>query len=742
MRRFFASAIAVATLAAGGCAPAAKDPTSAENPLLGLQINDNLQPPQTPKRPQLIKQHDQQRIDNYAWLRDDNWQQVLRDPTVLQQDIRTHLEAETTYYEAATDHLQPLREALVREMRGRIKEDASTVPMRDGPFEYYTRFREGGQYPIYARRAEPGAAEQILFDGDAESGDAEFFDIGAVEVSPDHSLLAYSTDRTGSEYYDIRIRRIAGGEEFAATITSTRGAMVWAADSKSFFYIEADDAQRPKRVKHHRLGTDPKADRLVYEEPDDGMFLGIGETTSRAFLNIAVGNSVTAENYVIPLAAPLSAPRLIAPRLQGQLYDIDHRGEHFYIRTNAGGAVDFKVMRAPVDKPQRRHWQEWIEHIPGRYISAFIPFKDYHVRAERQQALPRIVIGNFTGSDRGNEHTIAFDEQAYALSLKGWAEFDTEQVRFSYESPSQPEQTFDYNMKTRQRLLRKTQEVPSGHNPDLYSVEVVTAKARDGAEIPVTVLRLKTTDLDGSAPLLLYGYGSYGAYIPDNFSTSILSLVDRGVIYALAHIRGGSAKGRQWYLDGKLDKKINSFTDFNDSALALIERGYTARGRIVSYGGSAGGLLVGAAANLDPGLYAGVLAAVPFVDVLNTISDASLPLTPPEWEEWGNPITNAEHYGWIAGYSPYDNIARGAGYPAILATGGLTDYRVTYWEPAKWIARLREEAAGGPFLLRMNMGAGHGGSAARFERMEERAHLYAFALDLMGREQTEPVSHR
>ncbi|MEM9421455.1 MAG: prolyl oligopeptidase family serine peptidase, partial [Pseudomonadota bacterium] len=336
---------------------------------------------------------------------------------------------------------------------------------------------------------------------------------------------------------------------------------------------------------------------------------------------------------------------------------------------------------------------------------------------------------------------ISFDDAAYSLGLDGWGEFDTEMVRFSFESPAQPEQTFDYNMRTKERVLRKTQAVPSGHNSDLYAVDMITAKGRDGADIPVTVLRLKETPLDGSAPLLLYGYGAYGIYIPDNFSTSVLSMVDRGVIFATAHIRGGSAKGRQWYLDGKLAKKNNTFTDFNDSAHALIEKGYTSKGQIVSYGGSAGGLLVGAAANLEPDLFAGVLAAVPFVDVITTISDDTLPLTPPEWDEWGNPITSEEQYNWIASYSPYDNIKAGVAYPPILATGGLTDYRVTYWEPAKWVARLREETTGGPHLLRMNMTAGHGGSAARFERLEERAHLYAFALEVVGKMDAKPIGH-
>ncbi|WOI53139.1 S9 family peptidase [Parvularcula sp. LCG005] len=731
MRRLFLTFSALTLM--GACASM----TNTKDQPLMVKRQADLVAPIAEKRPLEIIQHGISRTDNFAWLRDDNWQEVLRDPSVLKADIREYLEAEVAYYEASTEHLDGLRKTLFEEMRGRIKEDETSVPMRDGPYEYYVRYREGGNYPIYARRTEEGAEEQVLFDGDKESEGSEFFNISDVDASPDHELIAYSLDRVGSEYFDIRIRNVATGEEFAETLTSTDGGVVWAADSKSFFYIERDDNQRPKRVWHHVLGTESSTDRLVYEEADDAMFLGLGQTSSEKYLIVGIGNGVTSEAYVVPLDKPEAEPRLIAPRVKDELYDVDHRGDYFYIHTNADDAVDFKIVRAPVDNPGRENWEDWLPHQSGRYISGLVTFKDYLVRMERENAVPRIVISDYDGV----AHPIDVDQAAYALGLDGWGEFDTEWVRYTYESPSQPEQTFDYNMKTKERVLRKTQEVPSGHNPDLYQVDMIMAKARDGEEIPVMVLRLKSVPLDGTAPLLLYGYGSYGAYIPDSFSTSILSMVDRGVVYATAHIRGGSAKGRQWYLDGKLAKKNNSFTDFNDSAHALIDLGYTSKGNIVSYGGSAGGLLVGASVNLEPDLFAGVMGAVPFIDVINTISDDTLPLTPPEWDQWGNPITSAEEYGWIASYSPYDNIKPGVAYPPILATGGLADYRVTYWEPAKWIARLRDETTGGPFLLRMNMSAGHGGSAARFERLDERAHLYGFALDVMNKIDAEPVAH-
>ena len=696
-------------------------------------------PPAARKRPVTITQHGAERTDEYAWLRDERWQEVLRDPSVLDPDIRQHLEAEVAYYEAQVAHLEDLRKTLFEEMRGRIEEDESSVPMPDGPYLYAVRYREGGQYPVYYRTGLDGRDEEVLFDGDAEGEGADFFDVGGVDASNDHRLLAYGVDRVGSEYYDLRVRDVATGEELEEAIPSTDGGVVWSADDTGFFYVERDDNQRPKRVRYHVLRTDPAEDRLVYEEADDGFFLGIDETTSRKFLVIGVGNSNSSEARVVPLDAPQTAPLLIAERRPDELYDLDHREGTFYIHTNADGAVDFKVVTAPEDAPGRERWADWLPHEPGTYVTGVETYKDWIVRTERKAGRPRIVVS----TPEREEHEIAFGQDAYALSLGGWGEYETDLIRFGYESPSQPEQVFDYDMRTRERALRKTQEVPSGHDAGLYAVDALTAVAPDGAEVPVTVLRLKDAPLDGSAPLMLYGYGSYGAYIPDDFSTGVLSLVDRGMPFALAHVRGGSTKGRQWYLDGKLDKKANTFTDFGAAAHMLIEEGYTSKGRIVSYGGSAGGLLVGAALNLEPGLYGAVLGAVPFVDVVSTISDASLPLTPPEWDEWGNPVEDEAAYRTIAAYSPYDNVAEGAAYPPVLATGGLTDYRVTYWEPAKWVARLRDRAAegSGPFLLRMNMTAGHGGSAARFERMEERAHLYAFALDRMGLADAEPVRH-
>lgn len=695
-------------------------------------------PPSAERRPHEITQHGRTRVDPYHWLRDDNWQAVLKDPSVLREEVRAHLEAENDYHDAMMADVAGLRDRLFEEMRGRIKEDDSSVPSRHGPWEYYVRFREGGEYPVFARRPVDGDKETILFDGEAEAEGHDFFNVASVEHSPDHARIAYAVDTVGSEYFTLRVRDIESGEGFPEAIEDTGGEVVWAADSESFFYIERDDNQRPKRVKHHVLSEDPAEDRTVYEEADDGLFVSIGETQSGDYILIESGNHDSSQSWYLPADEPTAEPVLIAPRREGELYDVDHRGEHFYILTNADGAIDFKLVRAPVDAPGRDNWQDWLAHEPGRYISDFVTYRDYLVRMERRDARPYIVVSDYDG----DSYDIPMEAEAYSLSLRGGYEFDTDTTRFVFATPAQPAQTFDYDMESRERTLRKTQEVPSGHDPDLYTVERIDAPTEDGEHVPVTILRLKSTPLDGSVPLLLYGYGSYGSFISDGFSVTDLPLVDRGVIYAVAKVRGGTARGRQWYLDGKLEKKENSFTDFLAAGQALVEERYTAPGQIVIDGRSAGGLLVGATVNLDPEFFGGVIAGVPFVDVLNTISDPSLPLTPPEWPEWGNPIESEQAWETIASYSPYDNIRDDAAYPPIMATAGLADYRVTYWEPAKWIARLRHEARGGPFLMKTNMEAGHGGSAARFESLKEQADLYTFALKVLDRADAEPVSHQ
>ena len=697
------------------------------------------EPPRATKRPVTLEHHGESRDDPYHWMRDENWQEVLQDPSLLNDEIRAHLDAENAYYENSTAELAPLRAQLFSEMRGRIKEDDSSVPELDGDYAYGVRFVEGGQYPIYYRTSRQGDEEIVLLDGDKEGAGEAFFDIGGVNHSPDHELIAYGIDRLGSEYYDIRIREIQSGKEYSETIPKTDGSAVWDAQSRSFYYVERDDHQRPKRVKRHYVGEPSDQDELIYEEEDDGFFLSVGKSQSGDFIIITSSNGSSSEEQFLRSDAPEGAsPELIAPRREDELYFTDHAGEHFYISTNTDGAVDFKIVKTSINAPGRENWQDWLSHKPGHFMSSFVPYRDFLVRLMRIDALPHVIISDY---ERKEETTIDFQEAAYALGLEPGLEAAPDHIRFSYASPSTPTQTFDYKVANAERILRKTQVIPSGHNADLYAVERLNIPASDGAEIPVTILRLKSVPIDGSAPLLLYGYGAYGITIPASFSSSILPVVDRGVVYAIAHIRGGAARGRQWYLDGKLDKKPNSFTDFATVAAALQAKGYGKTGQTVIYGGSAGGLLVGATLNLRPALFGGAIGAVPFVDVLNTICDASLPLTPPEWVEWGDPITDKSAFETIKSYSPYDNIRPNPEYPPVLATGGLTDYRVTYWEPAKWVARLRDENDGGPFFLKMNMEAGHGGSAARFERLKEKAHDYAFALALFDIVDAQPVSH-
>lgn len=692
----------------------------------------SLNPPVIEARPVTIEQHGQTRVDNFAWLRDDNWQQVMRDPSVLREDIRAMLEAENAHHAEVMAPLAALEERLFQEMRGRIKEDDSSVPMRDGEWFYYSRFREGGQYPIFARRpaddnGEISGEEVILFDGDAEAEDFEYFRLGAFEHSPDQRLVAWAVDTNGSEYYSIRIRDLASGEDIATLTEEGYGSLVWANDSRTVYWVWRDDSARPKRV--YRQAIDSGEPELVYEEADDGFFINVGRTEGDSWIVVGSGDHVTSEVRLFDANDPTATALLVSEREHGVQYSLTETGQGMFIRTNANEAVDFKIMRAPVDDPRRENWETFLDHRPGVYITGLIGFERWLVRTERANALPRIIVRQV---DSGEEYAIDFEEEAFALSASGSYEFDTNQLRFTYESPSTPRQTWDFEMATRERVLRKEQEIPSGHDPADYIVRRLNIVARDGAEVPVTLLYRAEQVPDGSAPLMLYGYGAYGIPSSAGFSIGNLSLVDRGMIYAIAHVRGGTDKGYGWYLDGKLDRKTNTFNDFVDVGRALIEQGYTSEGRIVAFGGSAGGLLVGAAMNQAPELFAGVIGAVPFVDVLTTISDPTLPLTPPEWNEWGNPITDPEAFAYILSYSPVDQVTA-QDYPHLLATAGLTDPRVTYWEPAKWVAQVRTlRTDNGLTLLRTNMGAGHGGASGRFDSLRERAQDFSFALLVTG----------
>lgn len=663
--------------------------------------------------------------DDYGWLRAPNWQEVLKKPKALPADIRAVLERENQFADGVLQPTQTLQKTLIREMRARIKEDDSDVPEKDGAFEYYDRYREGGEHELVCRRKWPDGAEEVMLDGDELAKGKSFFEIGGSEISPDHRLLVWSVDDRGSEYYTIRVRDLTTGTDLQDLIEETEGDAVWSADGRSFYYVRLDDNHRPSRVYRHRLGEDQSQDELIFEETDPGWFMSVGMTRSRRFAVIHITDHDSAEAHLLDLNDPQAKPRLIAARERGIRYDVEHHGETLFIRTNADHCEDFKLVEAPLDAPQRANWRDLVAYRPGLMITRFAVFEDYLVRLERENGLPRIVIREMAS---GAEHPISFDEEAYSLGLFGGREFKTSTLRFSYSSMTTPEEIYDYDMASRQRILRKRQEIPSGHDVSRYVTRRIFATSHDGAQVPITLLYTKGARLDGTEPLFLTGYGSYGSAYPASFSSRRLSLVDRGFVYALAHVRGGTDKGWAWYTSGKLDKKPNTFRDFISVAQHLIDQRFTAQGMIIASGGSVGGMLMGAIANMAPDLFAGIIADVPFVDVMNTILDAGLPLTPPEWLEWGNPITDPEAFKVMLSYSPYDNV-RAQAYPPILALAGLTDPRVTYWEPAKWVARLRATmTGGGPILLKTNMDAGHGGASGRFDSLKDTALEFAFAI--------------
>jgi oligopeptidase B len=685
-------------------------------------------PPRAIRRALASTYHGITRIDDYAWLRASNWQTVMRDPSVLDPEIRAYLDAENAYTAAVMGDTEALQQRLFAEMKGRIKEDDASVPAPDGPFSYYTRVVTGGQHPLFCRKPRDGGEERLLVDGNALAGGHAYFRIPNVAHSPDHELIAYAVDTKGSEFYAVNVIDATSGALVDARIVDNNGSFEWAADSRTLLYVWLDDEHRPRRVLRRDIGADA-ADTLLHEQSDPGFFLGLGATQSRRFLLLSVHDHETTEISLIDAEDPSKPPRLVSPREPEHDYSVEHHGDRLIILTNSGGAEDYRIVEAPVDSPGLEHWREIEPHRPGRLILDVVAFKNHLVRLEREDGLPRIVVRRFAD---GAEHDIAFAEEAYALGMSSGYEYDTETLRFTYSSMTTPAQVFDYDMETRERVLRKTQEIPSGHDPSNYVTRRVMAPAKDGETVPVSLLYRKDAALGPQTPLLLYGYGAYGMTIPAGFSTNALSLVDRGFVYAIAHIRGGKDKGYRWYKDGKREKKLNSFTDFIAAGEYLAREGFTSRGRIVAHGGSAGGMLMGAIANMAPDLFLGIIAEVPFVDVLTTMLDTSLPLTPPEWPEWGNPIESEAAYRTIAGYSPYDNVGAQA-YPHILALAGLTDPRVTYWEPAKWVAKLRELKTDEHLLvLRTNMEAGHAGASGRFERLKEVALAYAFALKIAG----------
>lgn len=683
-------------------------------------------PPRHAARPSRREAHGVQRVDDYAWMRAPNWKEALADPRKLPQDIRAALDAENDHVDAALAPLAELRATLAAELRGRVQEDEAEPPAPDGAFAYYVRHRVGGQHPLLCRIPREGGAEQMMIDGDAEAGGRDFFDLGDAAHSPDHGALAWTFDETGGEEFVLRVRDLATGRDGPTLARFVDGDPVWHLDSRALLYVALDDEHRPTRVMRLALDRPDAAPELVLEETDPRFFLSLQESASARYAIISAHDHDSTQVWLLDLADRASTPRCVAARVPGRLVDVDHWRDRLILTVGDRDCVDFRIVEAPLAAPDR--WRDLVPHEPGRMIVDVAVFDRFVARLERVEALPRIVVRDM---ESGDEHGVAFEEEAYDLCFGTMYEHGSTTLRFVYSSPARPREIWDYDMATRERRLLRRQEIPSGHDPDAYVVRRIHALSHDGERVPITLLHRRDVALDASAPALLYGYGAYGTPVTSSFSVSRLSLADRGVVCAVAHVRGGSDKGFGWYLDGKLEKKENSFLDFIACARRLVDMGVCAPDRLAAQGGSAGGLLMGAVANMAPDHFAAIVAEVPFVDVVATMMDEHLPLTPPEWLEWGDPIRDAGAFRRMLAYSPYDNVGEKP-YPPILALAGVSDPRVTYWEPLKWVARLRDRSTGpGPTLLRVNMHAGHAGAAGRFDRIEEIACIYAFLLSAL-----------
>jgi oligopeptidase B len=689
-------------------------------------------PPVAPRRPKELVAHDDVRIDDWHWLRSDD----RSDP-----EVRAHLEAENAYVAAALAHTEALQAELFEEIRARIKETDLSVPYRKGRHWFYSRTVEGQQYPILCRTAvEPPAdlpadrpvpGEEVLLDMNALAGDGDYFALGAYDLSPGQDLLLYSTDHDGSERYTMRIRDLRTGADLADVIPDTTYGTAWAGDG-TVFYVRMDEAMRPFQVWRHGVGTDPGADVLVYEEPDERFFVSVGLSLTEEWVHLTAGSKVTSEELVIPADDPTLPPRVVHPREQGVEYEVTHapgpEGDRFVILTNADGAVNFKVVSAPVATAGRDHWVDLVPHRPDVKVEGISAFAAHLVRYERREGVRRIVAMPY----REEERELAMPEPVYGTGPATNAEFDTSVLRFAYTSLVTPSTVYEEDLATGQRTVLKVAEVVGGHDPAAYTTGRSWATAPDGVRVPISYVHRRDVPLDGSAPCLLYGYGSYEASIDPGFSSLRLSLLDRGFVFAIAHVRGGGELGRPWYESGKLLRKRNTFTDFVAAAEHLVAEGFTSPPRLAARGGSAGGLLIGAVANERPDLFGALVAEVPFVDCLTTILDESLPLTVTEWEEWGNPVEDREVYAYMRSYSPYDNV-RPQPYPAILATAGLNDPRVSYWEPAKWVQALRAATTSRrPVFLKTELGAGHQGPSGRYDAWRDEAFVYAFLLDALG----------
>ena len=672
-----------------------------------------LAPPIAKSIPTVVHLHGDTRVDDYAWLRDRT-----------NPDTIAYLEAENAYTAEVMRHTEPLQKTLYDEMLSRINEDDSQPPAPKDDWFYYSRTEKGKGYRIFCRKkGSLDAPEEVYFNQNAAAEGHEFYQLGALEVSPDHNLLALLVDTSGYEDFVLQVKDLRTGDMLADRIDPLGFGLAWASDSLTMYYVTTDSAKRGCQVWRHRLGENRELDTSIYRDDDVLFNVGVSRSRSGDFIFITSGSFTSGETWALDALAPASALRLIAPRASGMEYDVSHCGDWFYIVTNRDAAQNFKVMRAPVANPDR--WEEWLPHRDDVFVEAVEVFEEFVVVQERQGGLRTMRV---TDLRTAGAHYIAFPEPAYGVDLSLNPEYRTPLLRFTYSSLVTPNSVYDYDMATRTRELKKRDEVLGGYDPSAYAVERLMVPARDGALVPVSLVYQKPFAKDGERPLLLYAYGAYGYTMEPAFNSQRFSLVDRGFTFAIAHVRGGQEMGRGWYDDGKMRKKMNSFTDFIDCARYLVKERYTASDRLVANGASAGGLLMGAITNLAPELFHAVVADVPFVDVINTMLDASIPLTAQEWEQWGNPQDEAD-YRYMMGYSPYDNVERKA-YPRVLVTSGITDSRVAFWEPAKWVAKLRSlKTDSNALLLKMNMGAGHGGSSGRYERLKEQAFRYAFILE-------------
>jgi len=677
-------------------------------------------PPAAPRRPTTLVAHGDVRVDEWYWLRERD------DP-----EVRAYLEAENAHAEAVLGHLAGRREELFEEIRARIQETDLSAPVGKGGWWYYSRTEEGRQYAIHCRRrGSMEAAEEVMVDENVLAEGHAFLALGAFSVSPGHRLVAYSTDTEGDEVYTLRVRDLASGEDLADAIPGTYYGVAWANDEEHLFYTTVNQSLRPWRLHRHRLGTPVEQDVVVHQEDDEAFFVGVGRTKTEAFIVLSLASKVTSEARYLRADDPLGTFGVVEPRRQGVEYDIDHHvvpggPDRFLIVTN-DDAPNFKLVEAPVATPGKDNWRDLVAHRPDVRLEGVEVFAGHLVLEERSQAVVSLRVLSLAG---GGEHVVDQSEAVYAAGVGPNPEFDSATLRFHYTSLVTPGSVFDYDMDARSRQLVKQTPVLGGYDPSAYQTRRLWATAPDGVQVPISVLWRRGTPTDGSAPALLYGYGSYEISIDPTFSSVRLSLVDRGFVFAIAHVRGGGEMGRQWYEDGKLLRKRNTFTDFVACARHLVAEGWTSPGRLVARGGSAGGLLMGAVANMAPELFCAVVAEVPFVDCLTTILDESLPLTVVEWEEWGNPVDDPEVYAYMRSYSPYDNV-EAKDYPAMLVRAGLNDPRVAYWEPAKWVAKLRALRTDANLLvLKTDMGAGHGGPSGRYEAWRDEAFALAFIID-------------